>query len=258
VQSPLHLHDQCLCALGREIGFTDAAMAPFAPLRVVYANFATGHHRRHRRIAARDQHAGERHRAGAGVPTRRRRSSHERYTIGCMSPPGEYGLVPPALQALVVQQSPSGALQLLSRGNAVSVLDHCSHRFDGSAVRVLTQAERRSLLASDAALRRQGKGSLAFAYKPVPHDFYALLHADAPADGDDGAATARRAPRSLRWSAARCSLAWCRCRWCRASRRRLCRRCAVAACASSTCRPIARAPRWRLRASSASRPSGAL
>jgi hypothetical protein len=53
-------------------------------------------------------------------------------------------------------------------------------------VRVLTQAERRSLLTSDAALRRQGKGSLAFAYKPVPHDFYALLHADAPADGDDG------------------------------------------------------------------------
>lgn len=192
LQSSLHVHDQCLCALGREIGFTDAAMAPFAPLRVVYANFATGHHHHHHHhhhATNMQSSATEQVPAAAAAPNVPPQELHERYHYRLLSLPGEFGRSPPALHALVVQQAPSGALQLLSRGNAVSVIDHCSHRFDGSAVRLLTLPERRALLSADAAWRRQGKGSLAFAYKPVPHAFYALLQSDAPAPAlsDDGA-----------------------------------------------------------------------
>jgi hypothetical protein len=208
LQSALHLHDQCLCALGREIGFTDAATAPFAPLRVVYANFATHghqHHHHHHRHGTNMQSSATEPlptaAAAAAAATTTASAAppqalHERYHYRLLALPGDYGRSPPAMHALVVQQSPSGALQLLSRGNAVSVIDHCSHRFDGNSLRLLTQAERRALLVIDAAWRRQGKGSLALAYKPIPHTFYSLLQSDAPAPvgADDGDGEGTGAP----------------------------------------------------------------
>jgi hypothetical protein len=49
----------------------------------------------------------------------------------------------------------------------VVVADCCGCcRFDGRQVVPLTSAERMTLLATDAAWRRQGKGAIAMAYRP--------------------------------------------------------------------------------------------
>lgn len=45
-------------------------------------------------------------------------------------------------------------------------------------VQPLTLAERHKLLVQDATWRRQGKGSLALAYRPVAREHYAVLESD--------------------------------------------------------------------------------
>ena len=111
LQASLRSYNQCLCALGREIGFTDGALQPFSPTRLIFANFSSSA-------------MGELARSGDGGVAAAPGGLESRYSYTLTTLPGEYGRAPPAMQSLCVQQSPSGALQLVSRGNALSILDH--------------------------------------------------------------------------------------------------------------------------------------
>lgn len=134
------LFSQCLCQLGRDIGFTDAALRPFVPLRVVFTSIAAHMHPVPRQQQQRQQQQQQQEHAQADV-THTEQHHHDddeltsvEYGYRLTQPPGAYGHAPPVMTTLVVQQTPSGALHLVSRGSLAHVLAHCTARFDGSQV----------------------------------------------------------------------------------------------------------------------------
>lgn len=141
LQMTHRMYHQCLCMLGRDIGFTDAALQPFTPVRALFTSFSSD---RSERAASASAAA-----ATSGLSFSRNAA---RYVYRMVAPPGDYGRAPPAMVSLAVQQSVNcgGRRRVLTASNpytlaaercvAASVARQC-HWCAGS----LSKSLRRSL-----------------------------------------------------------------------------------------------------------------
>lgn len=135
--------DQCLCLLGKEIGFAEGALDSFVPLREIH---------RWKRAPKVD-------------PSQKQKKKHLNHQeTQPRSRPRMWHMV-----SVVAVESNSGAMQLLSKGDPGLVIDCCSNAFDGTGIRSFTDGEKRRIFE----MQKQwgSHNCLAFAYKPVGPEF---------------------------------------------------------------------------------------
>lgn len=125
------VYSQCLCLLGKEIGFTNDALKNYIPLKEIHS------------FAPKFNHSSK---------------------------------YPSYMSSLIIEDTQSESLQLLSRGSCKFVLNHCTAYWDGTSVLPLTIHDKKNIL--DICNRLTNSECIAFSYRPIDKNYKILFNND--------------------------------------------------------------------------------